>query len=194
MFFHAMIQTLSGTSGGQKNSESAWKKANTASIPINQTSFSKIGPCTTTPQRLFHAASKTLETVGKDTIILLSVIAFSTDLTDEMWEAFLHGLPRLELISYRHRGEGENRGIINPFILVFSRLFEGRPVCPKLWCLKLPREALAQEPSCTVLKRALTEREACGMRLRLLGLSGGAREKDDMVMLEAFQGLADMVQ
>lgn len=140
------------------------------------------------PQGLSQVASKTLEVVGKD-LIALAVTACHTDLTNEMWEAFLHGLTRLELISHRHYGEGGSQRVIDPFVSVFSRPSEGGQVCPNLRCLKLPMEVLIKDPSCTVLKRVLTERKACNVGLKWVGLSSDATEKDNGLVLETFQDL-----
>jgi hypothetical protein len=91
-------------------------------------------------------------------------------------------------------GGGRDQDLADPFVLVFSRPFEGQPVCPQLQHLELPRRVLTQDPSATVLKRALTERDACGRRLKRIGLSGDATEVGDRGVLEPFRDLVDEVQ
>ena len=147
------------------------------------------------PQGLSQAASKTLEVFGTDSIISLcmSITPCCIDLTDEIWETFLHALPQLARISYRRYGQEENRGVIDPFVLVLSRPFEGGPVCPKLQLLELPSEVLTREPSSTALKSALAGRNACGARLRWIGLSSGRPSEGDRLELEKFRGLADPI-
>jgi len=110
-----------------------------------------------------------------------------------MWEVLLHGLPRLERIRYDHIGEEEGP-LANSFVLVFSRFFEGSPVCPLLQRLELPKGMLTQDASVTVLKCALAEREACGRRLKWIGLSCDATEVGDRLVLEPFRDLVDEVE
>jgi hypothetical protein len=144
------------------------------------------------PQGLSQAAFKTLEVVGKSSIVSLSIGACHSDPTTEMWEVFLHGLPQLRRINYQRYGDEGNRGAIDPFVLVFSRPFEGGPVCPKLYLLELPRKVLIQDPSSTVLKRALTERNACDVRLKLIELTGDMR-RGDVSVLKTFLDLVDNI-
>jgi len=54
------------------------------------------------PQFLPRFASKIVGVFGMDTIVSLDIEIWFADLPDGMWEAFLHGLPRLERISYGH--------------------------------------------------------------------------------------------
>ena len=119
-------------------------------------------------QRLSRSVRKVLEIVGKD-VIALSIEAQHVDLTGEMWKSFLHGLPRLERIRWRCVG-GQNSDVADPFVFAFSLPFEGGLVCPRLTRLDLSKETLDQDQSAALLKRALTERNACGARLESMGL------------------------
>jgi hypothetical protein len=60
--------------------------------------------------------------------------------------------------------------------------------------LELPRGVPTWDSSATVLKRPLTERDACGRRLKQMGLSGGVAEVSDRLVLELFRDLVDEVQ
>ena len=93
------------------------------------------------PRILTRFASKIAEVVGRDTIISLDIEAREINPPDGMWEVLLHGLPQLERICYDHIGE-EDGPLANSFVLVFSRLFEGSPVCPRLQRLELPKGML----------------------------------------------------
>lgn len=146
------------------------------------------------PQGLSQAASKTLEVVGKDSMTFLCVSVHYINLTEEMWETFLHRLPQLERANYQRARGGRRPGVVNPFILVFSRPFEGGPVCPKLRRPELPKEVLTQDPSSAVLKCALVEREACDIRLRLIGVSHDPAEEGPLLGLETFQDFLDKVR
>jgi hypothetical protein len=146
------------------------------------------------PQALPQFASSIMEVVGRDGITSLEMEMGGHNSSDEMWRTFLHGLRRLERICYRLGREKEGQDLADPFVLVFSRPFEGQPVCPQLQHLELPRRVLTQDPSATVLKRALTERDACGRRLKRIGLSGDATEVGDKGVLEPFRDLVDEVQ
>lgn len=137
-------------------------------------------------------ASKIVEVVGRDTITSLDIETWRTEIPDGTWDVFLHGLPRLERICYSRTKEGDGDSV-DPFILAFSRPFEGGPICPRLQHLKLPRVVLTQDSSTTVLKRALTERDAYGKRLKWIGLSGHT-EVDDGLVLEPFRDLVDEVR
>ena len=91
------------------------------------------------PQGLARFVSNIVEVVGGDTIVSLNIESWQIDLTEGMWEALLHGLPQLERMRY-HRMCGErDLGLVNSFILGFSRPFEGKPVCPQLQNLEMPR-------------------------------------------------------
>jgi len=146
------------------------------------------------PQVLTRFASKIVQVVGGDTIASLNVEARGNSPPDGMWELLLHGLPQLERICYHHLGKGEGEPLVNSFVSVFSQPFEGSPVCPRLQRLELPKGMLIQDASVTILKRALTERDACGRRLKLIGLSGDTTEVDDRLVLEPFRDLVDEVE
>lgn len=140
------------------------------------------------PQALSRFAAKFLEVIGKDTLTLFT-LKWGTNLTEGMWEAVLHGLPRLERFSYWHcKGEG-SQDVIDSFVLVFSQPFEGAPVLPQLQCLYLPRDLFTQDASATLLKRALAERVACGRRLKRIGLSDVEPEEGDGLVLGPFREL-----
>jgi len=146
------------------------------------------------PGILTRFAYRIVEVVGGDTIIALNIEALGNGPPDGMWEVLLHGLPQLERIRYhRLRGDGD-RPLVDPFVLGFSRLFEGSPVCPRLQRLELPKGMLAHDASATALKCALTERNACGRRLKWIGLSGDGTEVDDRLVLEPFRDLVDEVE
>ena len=144
-------------------------------------------------QGLVRFASKIVEVVGGDTIISLDIEARREGPPNGMWEALLHGLSRLERICYNDKLGRRDRDLISSFILVFSRPFEGGPVCPKLRHLKLLRGVLTQHSSATVLKHALTERDACGRRLKRIGISGEATQMDNWLVLAPFRDLVDKV-
>ena len=146
------------------------------------------------PQILTPFASKIVEVVGGDTIISLDIEAWDVNPPKEMWEVLLHGLPQLEQIYYSHMWEDWDGLLVNSFVLVFSQFFEGSPVCPRLQHLGLPKGMLTQDASATALKRALTERDACGRRLKWIGLSGDATEVDSRLVLEQFRDLVDEVE
>jgi len=145
------------------------------------------------PQGLARFASKIVEVVGWDTIVILDIYSWQIELPEGMWEAFLHGLPLLESICYQRIWEESDLGLVNSFVLVFSRPFEGQPVCPQLEYLDLPRGVLTQD-SAAVLKRALTERDTCGRRLKRISVSDGPEAGvDDRLVLEMFRDLVDEV-
>jgi len=147
------------------------------------------------PQVLTRFASKIVQVVGGDTIASLNVEAREHGPLDGMWEVLLHGLPQLERIYYHHIGKGEGEPLVNPFASVFSRLFEGSPVCPRLRHLELSKEILTHwGASVTALKRALTERDACGRRLKRMGLIDAMTEAEDRQVLEQFRDLVDEVE
>ena len=146
------------------------------------------------PQEWTQFVSKIVEAVGGDTVVSLNIESLEIDLPEGMWEALLHGLPRLERIYCELTGWGEGGDPVNSFILVFSRSFEGGLVCPQLQHLELPKEMLSQDSSVAILKHALVKRDACGRRLKGIGLSGDAVEMDDMLVLEPFRDLVDKVQ
>jgi len=146
------------------------------------------------PQALARFASKLVEVVGGDAIVSLTVRIRIVDPSDEMWEAFVHGFPRLERIRYELQRQEEDQNSTDPFLLVFSRPFEGGPVCPRLQHLELPWMVFTHDSSATVLKRALAERDACGKRLKRMGVTGDRTEKDDKLMLEPFLDLVDEIE
>ena len=146
------------------------------------------------PQAFTQFASKVVEVVGRDVIVSLTMKIQFFDLSDEMWEAFVHGFPRLERIRYELRREEEDRNFTDPFLLVFSRPFEGGPVCPRLQHLELPWAVFTHDSSATVLKRALAERDACGRRLKRMGATGDRTEKNDKLVFEPFRDLVDEIQ
>ena len=136
------------------------------------------------PVELLQSTRKTLEVVGGGTVIQLCVTTWY-ELTDQIWGALLHGLPRLERIFYQRHGRERDQGFIDPFIFIFSRPFEGVPsICPQLQHLELPREVLTRDASVTLLKCALTERVACGRRLKRIGLSDDTVEGDERVLVQ----------
>lgn len=146
-----------------------------------------------TPQALARFASKITEVVGTDAITSLGVQSWYASFPEGMWDAFLHGFPRLERIRYDlEMGVGDER-FVDPFVSVFSRPFEGGPVCPQLQRLELPRGVVSQGASATALKRALVDRNARGKRLIRIEPSGDAKERDGAVTLESFRGLVDEV-
>ena len=146
------------------------------------------------PQISTQFASKIVDIVGGDTIISLVIKARGNCLPNGMWEVLLHGLPQLEQIRYHHLSGDGDRPLVDSFVLIFSQLFEGSPVCPRLQCLELPKGALAQDASVTALKCALTERDACGRRLRWMGLSDVVARAEDRLALEQFRDLVDEVE
>lgn len=161
-----------------------------------------LNPLKPNAQVLPRFASKILEVIGGDAVTSLDMVTrrHGADLPEGMWEAFLHGLPRLERICYSHSAKEDGgiedgylyyRDFTDPFILVFSQQFEGGLVCPQLLHLELPAVILTQAVSATVLKRVLAERDACGRRLKRIGLSGGAAKVDDRLVLEPFRDLVD---
>ena len=146
------------------------------------------------PQAPARLAPKIVEVVGGDTIISLSIESWRIDLPGEMWEALSHGLPRLARIRYHRTWEESDLGLVNSFILVFSRPFEGQPVCPRLEYLDLPRGVLNQDSSAAALKRALTERDVCGRRLKRIRFSDDSEaEVGDLLVFETFRDLVDEV-
>jgi len=146
------------------------------------------------PQEWTQFASKIVEVVGGDTVVSLNVESLQLDLPEGVWEVLLLGFPRLERICCELTGKGGGGDPINSFILVFSRSLEGGPVCLRLQHLELPKEMLTQGSSAAVLKCALTKRDACGRRLKGIGISGDVMEMDDMLVLEPFRDLVDEVQ
>jgi hypothetical protein len=142
------------------------------------------------PQEWPRSATKSSKVVGRDVVVLS--VTWDADLSDEMWEMFLRGLPRLERIKHRYYRIGEGSDFIDPFVVAFSRPFEGGPVCPQLQHLELPREVLTHGPSATLLKRALAKRDACGRRLKRMGLSDDPMD-EDMLVFEPFRDLVDDV-
>ena len=110
--------------------------------------------------------------------------------TDEARGALLHGLPRLEKTC----DEKEDRKFIDHFALVFPRSFEGGPVRPRLQHLELPWVTLTQDSSAGGSERVLTERDACGGRLKWIGSSDDTTEKGDMLVLEPFRDLVAEIQ
>lgn len=153
-----------------------------------------LNPLDRSTQDLPRFASKIIEIIGGDTVTSLDIEMWRADLPEGMWKAFLHGLPRLERIYYNHRTEGGDRDFTDPFVLVFSEPFEGGVVCPQLRHLELPVVVLTRVFSAMVLKRVLAERDACGRRLKRLGLSGGVTKVEDELALESFRDLVDEVQ
>jgi len=149
-------------------------------------------PLDVDPRILPRFASKIVEVVSWTAIVSLVIKRQHVDPTEEMWEAFLHGLPRLERICYDLQLEKEDSPI-DPFLLVFSRPFEGGPVCPRLQHLELPWEVMTQDSSAAILGRTLAERDACGRRLKRIGLSGGATKGGNRLVLEPFRDLVDEV-
>ena len=146
-----------------------------------------------TPQALARFASKIVEVVGSDNITSLGVQAWYASFPEGMWDAFLRGFPCLERIRYNlEAGTGDDR-FTDPFVSVFSRPFEGGPVCPQLRYLEIPQRVVSQSASATALKRVLEERNARGKRLKRMGISGDTREMDRPVSLESFRGLVDDV-
>lgn len=82
----------------------------------------------------------------------------------------------------------------DPFILVFSRSFEGGLVCLRLKYLESPRKAPASDPSVKMLKHALEERDGCSKRLKWMGPSYYGKQEGGCHALEPFQDPADDVQ
>jgi len=78
----------------------------------------------------------------------------------------------------------------DPFVLVFSRLFEGRQIYHQLQHLELPWRVLTQDSAATVVKSAPKERGAGGGWLKRIGLSDNAGERDKIVGLKSFRGLS----
>ena len=150
----------------------------------------------TQPQVVSDFASKIVEVVGGDAVTSLDIQTLFPYLLDGLWRTFLRGLPQLERIRY---GWG---GGVEPFLSVFSEPFEGGLLCPNLQHLELPRGVLTDGPSVALLRRALTERDACGRRLKRLGLSDDEMSKlscdetevDDRLVLESFRDLVDEVE
>ena len=66
-------------------------------------------------------------------------------------------------------------------------------MCPRLTRLDLPKETLGQDQSAALLKRALTERNACGVQLESMGLSDEVTLAGDMLALEGFLDLVGEV-
>jgi hypothetical protein len=132
--------------------------------------------------------SKSLELVGKDTVVSLSVKTLCIDLTYEFWEGLLHGLPRLKQIKYQPYG-GARSDSIESFISVLSQPFEGGPICPELQDLESSKKVLTWNPS--LLKHALAKREALGKRLKRIGFSGTWMKEDDIQVLALFQNHVD---
>ena len=147
------------------------------------------------PQEMTQLVSKIVEVVGGDTIISLNVRSLDFDFPDGTWETLLHGIPRLEQICYSHCFWERDRDLVNPFVLAFSRPFEGGPVCTQLQHLELPRTVLTQHSSIPVLKLALTERDVCGRRLRRIGITGAgsAMQPVNWLVLAPFRDLVDKV-
>ena len=139
------------------------------------------------PQAFTWFASKVVEVIKRDVIVSLAITIQYVDPTEEMWEVFLHGLPQLERICYELERKKGDQNLIDPFLSIFSRPFEGGPVCPQLQYLELPRVVLSEDSSAAVLKCALTKRDAYGRRLKRIGLSGDTREKGDRLVLEPFR-------
>ena len=123
------------------------------------------------PQVLVQLASKIVEIVGGDTISSLHMETWGTNLPDEMWMVLLHGLPRLERICYNLAEEDWK--FADTLVPVLFQPFEGGLVCPRLQYLELPKRILTQDTSVVQL-----ERDACGKRLKRIGLSGDATEDD----------------
>ena len=144
------------------------------------------------PLELSLSASMTLEVVGRN-ILLLSITAEDADPETGMWEVFLHGLPRLKRVSYRHYGGEESWDVVDPFVLVFSRPFGGELVCPQLERLRLPKRVLTQDSSVTLLKRVLGERSARGRRLKQIEQIDCGMEDDDRLLLEPFRDVVDEI-
>lgn len=130
------------------------------------------------PGVLAQFTSEIVEIVGGDTIISLNVAAQGTSSPEGMWVALLHGLPRLERIrDDLTRVEG-CLDLVDSFVLAFSQPYEGGPVCPQLLRLDLPKEMLTQGASATFLKFALKKRDACGRRLKQIGLTVDVTKAD----------------
>jgi hypothetical protein len=138
--------------------------------------------------------SKFFEVIGSDTLELY-ISGWSTDMTEGLWGAVLHGLPRLERFSYQcHSGESD-QDVAHSFVSVFSRPFSGVPVFPQLQYLELPRRLLAHEASAALLKRALADRVATSRRLKWIGISkSGEVGGGDRSVLERFRSLVEDVQ
>ena len=146
------------------------------------------------PQVACRVIQKVLEVVEKD-VVVLSIVAQNFNLSGA-WESILHELPRLEQIRWWFFGERKNPGVADPFIYAFSLPFEGGLVCPRLTHLELSREVVLQDQSATLLKRTLTERNACGLRLKWMGLIDEITGLKiyDTPMLEQFRDLVDEVR
>ena len=162
-------------------------------FPIAGTTIRQVNP-----QAFTQFASKVVEVVGGDAIRSLTMRIRFSDLSDETWEAFVHGFPRLEriryeLLHYEFIWKEEDWNSTDPFLLVFSRPFEGGLVCPRLQHLELPWAVFAHGSSATVLKRALAERDACGRRLKWMGVTGDRTERNKLD-LEPFRDLVDEIQ
>ena len=135
--------------------------------------------------------SKTLEVIGKEAITSFSMAVRLLDPTCQMWETILHGCPQLERITYQRYGLAGDFEDPDPLIRVLSLPYEKGLVCPRLQHLALPRRALTRGASVTLLKHTLTERDACGRRLRWIGLSEKTAEEGDRLLLESFRDLVD---
>ena len=147
------------------------------------------------PLILTRFACKIVEVVGGDTITSLNIHVEAREISPpgEVWEILLHRLPRLKCIHYDLTLMEEDYEPLDFFALVFSQPHEGGPVCPQLQHLQLPLAVLAYDPSATILKHALTERDACGRRLKRIGISGDGVKAADRLALEWLRGLVDEV-
>ena len=146
-----------------------------------------------TPQALACFASKIIEVVGSDNITSLGVQAWYASFPEGMWDEFLRGFPFLQRIRYDLEMGMPDVRSVDPFVLVFSRPFKGEPVCSQLQHLELPQKVVSPGASATALKRALEVRNARGMRLKRIELSGDMRDKDGVVGLDSFRGFVDEV-
>ena len=136
-------------------------------------------------------ASNLVEIIGIDAVVALYVLfSLPYDILREVWQELLHGFPRLETISYFTSFES-GWDSEDPFCSVFSEPFEGGPVCPRLWDLRIPR-AFTRGSSAVTLKRALLERDGCGGRLKRISITQWV-EEDETPALWPFRDVVDEI-
>lgn len=143
------------------------------------------------PDTLARFASEIVEVIGSDSVISLKVgFGLPDDVPLGMWTELLHGFPRLEKISYLGF-MSTPRNFVDPFCWVFLQQFEGGPVCPRLWDLQIP-SGFTRGLSAVILKLALAERSARGMRLKRISLTFWMEEYETLV-LKYFEDVVDEV-
>lgn len=122
----ARMSEPSTTSASQRNSLSpsigdTCSLSRIFSSALNMT-LGTLGPCPDSHLKLW----KLLEGIS---LSPCTYEAWRIDTLDETWKVFLHGLPRLERICYGRSKEGDG-DFVDPFILAFSRPFEGGRFVP----------------------------------------------------------------